>query len=214
MCLFHDKKFCAKVTQLPIFLFNLFNYLNDPYFTAKSYPLFLKRIYTEWRSLFWLILLFIAAQLFFMYKGIENVPFFLYHMYGQVHPPKDSTAVYLVKTPGGYFNHKKLSSREQEMLMNPVIYYNNLKKNGDGMLETVEKRFSNIAGGSTISYLQRHLGNDSNSLAGFPQWWGRYFQLVSQNKYDSVAVVRSYVSSKWPFNKMTADSLLFTIKLK
>ncbi|HQY11218.1 MAG TPA: hypothetical protein PK133_03365 [Ferruginibacter sp.] len=176
--------------------------------------MFLKRLYNEWRSLFWALLLFMAAQLFFMAKGIENIPFFLYHMYGQVHPRKDSTAVYLVKTKEGYFNHKKLSSREQEMLLNPVIYYANLKKDGDGTVETVENRFGSVAGAQTMAYLQKQLGNDSLSLTRFPGWWGNYFRLVSKDAFDSVSVVRSYVYSKAPYHKAAADSLSFTVKLR
>lgn len=212
--LFILKKFTAKVTQLSIFLFNLFNYLNSPYFTGKYKQLFLKRIYNEWRLLFWLVIVFILAQVFFMAKAIENVPFFLYHMYSKAHPKKDSTAVYLVKTPDGYFNHKRLSSREQEILMNSVAYYVNLKNDGDGIIETIQKRFSTVVGSAGIQTLKDRLSNDSSSLAGFPQWWGNYFQSIAANNYDSVSVVRSYVYSKAPYGKSGNDSLIFKVKLR
>lgn len=176
--------------------------------------LFLKRLYHEWRSLFWALLLFIAAQFFFMAKGIENVPFFLYHMYGQQHPPTDSSVVYLIKMNGYYFDHNGLSNREQEMLMNPVIYYTNLIKDGDGTFETAEKRFEPVAGEQTMSFLQEQLCNDSIALSAFPQWWGRYFKPVSKNKYGPVSVVRSYVYSKYPYQKSATDSLVFTVNLK
>ena len=90
--------------------------------------MFLKRVYAEWRLLFWCLLLLMTAQFFFMAKGIENVPFFLYHMFSKDHQPVDSTAVYLVKTRDGYLNHKQLSNREDEMLMNSAAYYYRLKQ--------------------------------------------------------------------------------------
>lgn len=155
-----------------------------------------------------------AAQLFFMIRGIENIPFFLYHMYSQQHPAKDSSAVYLIKTRDGYFDHKQLSNREQEILMNPVIYYVNLKKDGDGTFETVEKRFAKRVPATTLTYLKQQLGNDSISLAKFPSWWGTYFKSVSKINEDSVSVVKTYVYSKPPYRKSATDSLIFTLKLK
>jgi len=147
-----------------------------------------------------------------MIKGIENVPFFLYYMYSQQHPPKDSSVAYLIKTNKGYFDHKKLSNREQEILMNAVIYYANLEKDGDGTAEAVESRFGAVA--AVKPYLQKQLCNDSNSLAKFPGWWGNYFRSVSKEKYDSVSLVKTYVYSIPPYNKSENDSLIFTIKLK
>ena len=214
MCFFHLEIFAAKVTQLGIFLFNLFNYLKSPYFTAKSKLLLVKRIYKEWRLLFWILVLFMAGQLFFMAKAIENVPFFLYHMYSRDQHHVDSTAVYLVKTADGYFNHKKLSAREQEMLMNSISYYVKLKQNGDGINESVQKRFGKMVNGTRYETLLKQLSNDSSSLSTFPQWWSKYFQAVSKNKYDSVAVMRSYVYSTPPYHKSATDSLIFTVKLK
>jgi hypothetical protein len=164
--------------------------------------------------LFWILVLFMAGQLFFMAKAIENVPFFLYHMYSRDQHGVDSTAVYLVKTPDGYFNHEKLSNREEEMLMNSVSYYVKLKQNGDGINESVKKRFGNIIKGTGYDNLLQQLSNDSSSLSRFPQWWSKYFQAVSKNKYDSVAVIKSYVYSGWPYHKSATDSLIFTVKLK
>lgn len=171
------------------------------------------RLYREWRFLFWVLLLLLLAQLFFMAKTIENVPFFLYHMYGQAHPPKDSSVAYLIKTNEGYFNHKRLSSREQEMLMNPVIYYENLVKTGDGTFGTVENRFAKFVDSAGLIYLKRQLGNEPLSVATFPAWWGRYFKSISKKNYDSVSVVKSYLYTKQPYQKAAIDSVIFSIKL-
>jgi hypothetical protein len=175
--------------------------------------LFLQRLYREWKFLFWVVLLLLPAQFFFMVKTIENVPFFLYHMYGQVHPPKDSSVACLIKTNEGYFNHKQLSSREQEMLMNPVIYYENLVKHGDGIFGTAENRFSKFVDTAGLTYLTRQLGNRPAAVATFPAWWGRYFKSISKKSYDSVWVIKSYIYTKPPYRKAPVDSIIFSIKL-
>ena len=164
--------------------------------------------------MFWILVIFLAGQLFFMIKAIENVPFFLYHMYSRDQHEVDSTGVYLVKTPDGYFNHKKLSAREQEMLMNSVSYYVKLKQKGDGIKETVKNRFGNRVNATAYDLLLKRLANDSSSLAAFPQWWSKYFSTVSSKNYDSVSVIKTYLYSKPPYNRSANDSLIFTVKLK
>lgn len=175
----------------------------------------LTRIYKEWRLLFWALLLFMAAQLFFMAKGIENVPFFLYHMYSKAHQPVDSIAVYLVKGPYGlYLNHKQFSNREEEMLMNSIGYYVNLKKAGKQALATVEQRLRGRLPAAGYDYMLAHLTNDDAAIAAFPLWWARYFQSVTDNNIDYVSVVRSYVYASPPYNKSLTDSLVFTVNLR
>lgn len=73
-------------------------------------------------------------------------------MYSQQHPPKDSSVAYLIKTNKGYFDHKKLNNREQEILMNTVIYYANLEKDGDGTAEAVESRFGAVAAATSGTF--------------------------------------------------------------
>lgn len=89
---------------------------------------------------------------------------------------REILSAYMVKTPDGYFNHKKLSNREQEILMNSVSYYVNLRYAGhDGINESIKKRFGKIVSGTGYEYLQKHLANDSMAIRNFPQWWSRYF---------------------------------------
>ena len=176
--------------------------------------MFLKRIYTEWRALFWVLLLCGLAQVFFMAKGIQNIPFFLYNMYSKPHPPQDSFAVYLVKLPTGYYDHKQLTNREQEILMNSVGYFDNLSRDGDGTLFSINNRFAGRVSPGMLQYFKESLYNDSNKLAGFPQWWARYFQQVSGLKEGAVSVVKSYVSAARGYPKSAHDSILFTVQLK
>ena len=164
--------------------------------------------------MFWAVVLFMTAQVFFMAKAIENIPFFLYHMYSKQHQPMDSIGVYLVKTPQGYFNHKQLSNREEEILMNSVSYYVNLKQRGDGIIQSIDKRFKRIVPPAVFNYFIEHLYNDSTALERFPQWWASYFRSVAGDGNDSVSVIRSYVYPKEPYAKSIHDSLVFTVKIK
>ena len=160
--------------------------------------------------MFWVLIVLLLAQAFFMAKGIQNVPAFLYHMYSKDHQPMDSIPVILVKTPKGYLNVKQLSGREEEMLMNSVSYYVKLKRSGDVTIEAVQKRFSRFSPG-TYQYLQQHLLNDQDAMDQFPNWWYKYFKTVNENT-DSITVVQSYVYSKYPYNKSPQDSVIFSIK--
>ena len=100
------------------------------------------------------------------------------------------------------------------MLMNSVSYYVSLKQNGDGINESIKKRFAKVVNATGYKNLQRQLSNDNVSISKFPAWWGRYFQAVSKTNYDSVSVVKSYVYSKTPYHKAETDSIIFTLKLQ
>ena len=177
--------------------------------------MFVTRVYKEWRLLFWALVLFMAAQAFFMARGIENVPFFLYHMYSKDHRPTDSIGVYLIKGPYGlYLNHKQLSNREEEMLMNAIDYYVKLKQSGKNINETIEKRFRGRTSVAVYDYLQKQLTNDDAALTAFPQWWANYLHSVINNDAYYVSVVKSYVYALPPYNKSISDSLIFTVNLK
>jgi hypothetical protein len=174
----------------------------------------LTRLYKEWRLMFWLVLLLAGAQVFFMAKGIENLPFFLYHMYSRNETPADSVGIYLIRGPMDlYLNHKQLSNREEELLMNSVAYYVNLKK-GKDINATVEKRFARKLPAPLYDYLLQHLTNDAAALTAFPQWWADYFNAVSNNNAFYVSVVKTYVYASPPFKKSVTDSVVFTLNLK
>lgn len=142
------------------------------------------------------------------------MPFFLYDMYSRDHQPKDSIAVFLVKTPEGYFNHKKLSGREQEMLMNPLGYYDNLERDGDGTGQTIDNRFKGRVPDKLLSHMKNTLSNNIVRMEAFPAAWARYYKEVGDTRFDSVTVVKSYIYRQSPFKKSPIDSVMFTVKVK
>ncbi len=131
-------------------------------------------------------------------------------MYGQAHPKKDSINVVLLKTKNGYYNTKQLSGREQEMLVNPIGLYISLKNTGDGNKININNRFSST---TTKNYLYKMLCNDSEAVQQFPQWWLSYYKQIAKPKEDSVTVVKSSVSTTYPYLKSTNDSIIFSLKV-
>ena len=178
--------------------------------------MFLQKVYKEWRALFWCICIFLCCQLFFMYKGIENAPFFLYNMFSTVHSPKDSLPVLLIKKTGGYINPFKLSNREAEMLTNNVEYYQLLKKTNytDVLSATIESRFKHRMSPSLYQFAFDGLSNDSASVNQYPVWWSSYFTPINNEAVDSVVLVTSYVQFLPQFFKSAKDSIILIPKLK
>jgi hypothetical protein len=198
----------GRLLPIAIRLVDMYNWHN---LRPLLQPMFVQRLYREWRPLCWALLLLLAAQVFFMYKGIENVPFFLYHMYAGAHPGADSQTVYWVKTPAGYVNNRHFSNRQQELLYNTLGYFAALRHSPrDTVLQVVEARF----GGRVSPGLYRHmvgsLANGPAAIDSFPAWWGRYFRSVYPGQ-GPVQVVQGRVSLHPPFRRSPIDSILFTI---
>ncbi len=178
--------------------------------------MFLRKVYQQWRTFFWLILIALCAQFFFMVKGIENVPFFLYHMYSAAHQPKDSFNVILIKTPKGYPDLSRLSGREFEMLMNNVPNYIKMKRNSnlDNIIPTVESRFKGRVTENTWRFLQQGLINDSTDLSGYPGWWQRYYTSIFGDSLDSVSLISTYIFYQPAFSKSPVDSVIFNLQIQ
>ncbi|MEO6233135.1 MAG: hypothetical protein ABJB11_06785 [Ferruginibacter sp.] len=178
--------------------------------------MYLQIVYRQWKLLCWIIISAIFFQAFFMAKGIENMPFFLYHMFGSVQSSNDSINVILIKTSEGYFNTNQLSGREREMLMNNISYFIERKKQGfsDPLGQTVANRFKNRVSNTTYNYLQKSLLNDSAHLAAYPGWWKHYFDQVQNKKYASVEIVSTYIHFNSSMYKSQTDSVVFTVSNK
>ena len=157
--------------------------------------MYLSKVYSQWKLFFWAIVIFMAGQFFFMYKGIQNIPFFLYHMFSTTHSPADSVQVFLVKTPKGYFNTNKLSGREREMLLNNLGYYLAGKAAAfkDPLEPTVHHRFASVLPEQHRQFISEGLLNSSEAISSFPAWWQRYFDQIQNTHADSIQVVSAFV---------------------
>ena len=174
--------------------------------------MFLAKVYRSWRLLFWLLTAFIAAQVFFMFKGIENAPFFIYSMFATVHPPKDSLPVYLIKTGDGYYEHFRQSNRAAELITNNIDLYNRLHANGyrEDILKTIHSRMDGRFAPATIRWVEQQLVNDSLRVNRYPEWYCRYFSQIVPEFHGQLQVVKSYVSFQGGFRKSPIDSVIFT----
>ena len=160
---------------------------------------------------FWGILFFIAGQAFFMFKGIENIPFFLYHMFSTTHAPADSVQVLLIETPRGYFNTNRLSGREREMLLNTAGYYAESKDRGfqDPLIPTVRRRFASRVDSSALINYEEQLVNSPGAFDRFPAWWLRYFNSILDQHFDSLRVISTFVYPNQPHKNIAAPELVF-----
>jgi hypothetical protein len=173
--------------------------------------MFLKQLYNQWRIMFYTVTVFIVAQAFFMYKGIENTPFFLYHMFSTPHSKKDSLPVQLIKTADGYFNQFSVSNREAELLLNNIYVYQYLQQHQlDPILPTVISRFSNYTTKNQLQLITTRLCNDTVAMKQFPIWWKQYFYSITNSSFTPISVVSSYVHfNKMSVTKSNSDSIIF-----
>lgn len=170
------------------------------------------KVYKQWKLLFWLLLTAVSFQGFFMAKGIENVPFFLYHMFSTVDTHNDSLKVILIKTPDGYFNTNNLSGREREMLMNNayIVSEQIAAAFTDPMSQAVKNRFEERTSKEVYEKLKEQLTNNDDNFKAYPGWWLRYFNQVQNYQFDSLSLVSTYIYLNPFVHKSEKDSIIFT----
>lgn len=179
--------------------------------------MFFKQLYRHWRPFFWLVIAWIGAQSFFMFKGIENAPFFIYSMFSTPHPERASYPVVLMRSEKGYIDPFQFSNRQAELLLNNVPFYARMRQNGyvDDINSTIEKRFAARVSPETLQELYARLSNDSSRMKAFPGWWGRYFERIApENKFDISLVESAVYFSSGTFEKKSEDSLLLVVPMR
>src|SRR5687767_11306713 len=91
-------------------------------------PLFLVFLYRKWPGMFFLVLLFIAGQLFFTMKKVESLPWFLSTMYSTPHRAFDTSVITAILINGQPFDTRSLATRESELLLGSLGYYHLLRE--------------------------------------------------------------------------------------
>lgn len=175
--------------------------------------MYLLKVYREWKRLFLMVIVFIAGQVFFMFKGIENVPFFLYHMFSTPHATADSVQVLLIQTPQGYFNTNRLSGRDREMLLNTASYFEASQNQNffDPLTITVRKRFSAITDSAELANMEARLVNKPPAFDRFPAWWLRYFNSIQDQHFDSIRVISTFLHPGRPQQQVVAFEEVFNV---
>lgn len=133
--------------------------------------MFWKRAYHQWRFIFWVAVLAVAAQAFFMFKAVETVPFFLYHMFGFAHERQDTYPVLVVRVGDRELAPYALSNREAELVFNSVDRYLQLVKQGDYLEPVFQRRFERWVSPGTYALLRERILNSQQQVSAFPAWW-------------------------------------------
>ncbi len=135
-----------------------------------------------------ILLLLIIAQLFFIYKGVETVPFFHFGMYSAIQPKMDSVDIIKLSINQRPFLISHLPLLAQEFLSNNIFYFEYHQKNNfvDDNLKTVKKRFENRVSTAHLDYLTPQLCNRYVAKSDFHNWLTAYLQPFCIQKIDSV----------------------------
>lgn len=170
--------------------------------------MFLKKLYHQWPKMFYVVLLFITAQAFFMYKGVETVPFFLFSMYAVKLPPSNTTYSITVYVNGKKAIADNIISRESETLMGSFDYYMSLKNRHFLATDsaTIAKRFKGRLPEKLYNMIYNRLTNNTVNDSLYLNWWGKYLSQVLHKKVDSFALVGSSLLLK-PRLRLLKDSI-------
>lgn len=156
--------------------------------------MFISLLYHKWRSMFYVVIVLILGQAFFMYKGVQSMPFFLFFMYaGKTHASDTSSKTTI------YVNDKmftaRMVNREAETLLASLGFYKGLKKNNLFAVQpaTIEKRFRGRIPDNLYNVFFERLTNTNINDSMFYNWWGKYLSQVTGEKVDSFSIITSTV---------------------
>lgn len=159
------------------------------------HTMFLKKLYSQWRSMFYFLLVLIACQVFFMYKGVETIPFFLFHMYSTRQPALDTTIQTKIFIRGKEFDTRKLTGREKETLMGSLSYFYRLRENNFHATDsaTIASRLKGILNPGMYDKVYSRLTNSKIDDKVFFDWWQKYLSRVSGQTADTFSILKSTI---------------------
>lgn len=139
-------------------------------------------LYQYNKPMFVLVLLFIAGQAFFSYKGVETTPFFNYGMYSAPISSKPYYTHIGLQKAGKAIPLSDLGYFSTDFLSYQLDYYQKLKNSQgvDPTQTTLENRFG--ANSSFTNYLIPLLTNSPEDTSAFVPW------LMSYTGVDSLRV--------------------------
>ena len=172
---------------------------------------FLYRVLQADKVLFIFFILFILAQLFFTFKGVENTPFFHYGMYSAPHTAQESYTVYRIQIDttsvlsGGFFD------AQREIVYNTLSRYDELKQQGfqDSLDRVISHRFS----GATADRFRTALLNDPKMDTPYQKWLFSYIADMRMIETPHLNVYKVKVAYQ-PDGTLTTDHIenLFSLK--
>jgi hypothetical protein len=153
---------------------------------------FLYRVLQRDKALFSFFVLFILAQLFFTYKGVENTPFFHYGMYSSPHPAQPSYTVYRIEIDTTPVQSWSFFDAQRELVYNTISKYDDLKQHNfiDPLDKVITKRFS----GTTADSLRAALLNNAKMDTPYQKWLFSYIADMRMITTPYLSVYRQQVS--------------------
>ena len=140
---------------------------------------------------FFAALVFLLGQGFFIYKGVETVPFFNYGMYSS---PATAATTYEVINLYKGTDLVPLSqlSNAPAVLQYQLNYYNYIREQQyiDPISKTIEQRFG--AYPSCANYLQKQLLTSKTNLIHFEEWLDEKYQANFSIKKESFEWVNGH----------------------
>lgn len=174
-------------------------------------PRYLTQLYKRRRPLFFVVLAFCVGQGFFMVKGVETVPFFLFGMYSEPMPEQVMYSGIMVEEDGEALDLSSLPGLRKDMIITPVERYLLLSQQQfeDPILPVVRKRFEDHVPASTYFTLREHLSNAPADRPAFYAWFRSYLEATYGRPMGTLRVyqVGGTYGSK-------ADEAVFFMKYK
>lgn len=150
--------------------------------------------------------LFVAFNLFFVYKQVDSFPFFLYGMYsGKAYFAPEAT-VYKLKINGQDFSpEKQMPMLAQSVLYSNLHFFGDIKSSGaarEANLRTViANRLSMFVASEKLPkylpYFEAHLCNTTTADAPkMKAWLARYLSPYTAKEIDSISVWQIHIHNQ------------------
>ena len=154
-------------------------------------PRYFIKLYKRRRWLFFVVAAFCLGQGFFMVKGVETVPFFLFGMYSE---PNEGQRVYqglMVEEDGQALDLSALPGLQKDLILTPLYRYVALHEVQfeDPIKPAVRKRFEHRLSADTYLTFRERLSNAPADRERFHQWFRSYLESVYGR---SMGVIRVY----------------------
>lgn len=153
---------------------------------------YLIRVWKQSKFLFLCFLLFIAFQVFFSAKRIQNFPYFTYDMYSRIIEKPDVFTLYELKNQQHAVNYTSLTNLKENLLLNTLKAYEDYSNSFPEYYhdEVLKKRFKDKVSSRTYQFIHDGLITDAAFKQQFPVWINTNFKvsddsfLIEKNTYQ------------------------------
>ncbi|MBX2901961.1 MAG: hypothetical protein KF872_00300 [Chitinophagales bacterium] len=170
---------------------------------------YLVELFRSDKLLFVLVILFIAGQVFFTWKGVETFPFLNYGMYSGKAGNADTVEVIALRIDNKPACITCLSDVQGAMVQGSFTWYNAMVQHGysDSTQKVFDKRFAQRLSPENYRLLASRILNDSTQIKRFPAW---LFQYIADMRLIENPVMEAHIVTA----KYNPNFLLDTVQSK